>query len=94
MTSPKEFDLEDPMELVGVAVPGGDDDQALDGIVQEYLFMGWSQTQIMFLFKSPHYGATHQIYERKGAAYVNERVHHLADRWADGWIREGDTRNA
>ena len=90
----KEFDPQDPMELVGVAVPGGDDDQALDGIVQEYLFMGWSPRQIMFLFKSPYYAATHQIYERKGAGYVSERVRHLADRWADGWIREESKRNA
>jgi hypothetical protein len=85
----KEFDPEDPMELVGVAIPEGDDDLALDGIVQEYLFMGWNVTQIMFLFTSPYYGATHQIYERKGSAYVTERVHHLASQWADGWIREG-----
>ena len=94
MAVTKEFDPEDPMELVGVAVPEGDDDEALDGIVQEYLFMGWSQSQILFLFTSPYYGATHQIYERKGAAYVNERVQQLAERWANGWIREESKYNA
>ena len=94
VTVTKEFDPEDPMELVGVAVPEGNDDEALDGIVQEYLFLGWSPTQIMFLFTSPYYGATHQIYERKGAAYVSERVQRLAERWADGWIREEGKPNA
>ena len=28
-----EFDPEDPLELVGVEIPGGDADEALDGIV-------------------------------------------------------------
>ena len=42
----KDFEPDDPMELVGVAIPGSDPDQALDGIVQEYLFMGWSGRRI------------------------------------------------
>ena len=93
-TVAKEFDPQDPMELVGVAVPGTDDDQVLNGIVREYLFMGWSPKQVLFLFKSPYYGATHRIYERKGEAYVKEKIQHLADQWAAGWIREGGKRDA
>ena len=42
-----EFDPEDPMELVGVEVSGSDPDQALDAIVQEYLFMGWKPAMIL-----------------------------------------------
>ena len=48
----KDFDPEDPEELVGVAIPGGDADQQLDCIVQEYLLMGWGFQQIMVLFRS------------------------------------------
>jgi hypothetical protein len=84
-----EFDPEDPLELVGVEVSGGDPDQVLDGIVQEYLFMGWSPLQILFLFRSPHYGATHQIYKAKGEAYVKERVQRLAKEWDKGWLTGG-----
>ena len=54
----KEFEPEDPMELVGITVPDCDSDQVLDGIVQEYLFMGWSAQQILLLFWSPYYGGT------------------------------------
>ncbi len=79
------------MELVGIAVPDSDSDRVLDGIVQEYLFMGWSARQILLLFVSPYYGATHQIYREKGADYVKERIGSLAEKWDQGWIRGGKT---
>ncbi len=86
-----EFDPEDPLELVGVEIPGGDADEALDGIVQEYLFMGWKPLQILALFRSPHYGATHQIYRQKGEAHVKLRVQHLAQEWSRGWLKGGES---
>jgi hypothetical protein len=81
-----EFDPEDPLELVSVEVPGTDTDQALEDIVQEYLMMGFKPAQILFLFRSPHYGATHQIYRAKGHDYVKQRVHALAAQWSQGWL--------
>ncbi len=95
MINPKdtELDPDDPMELVGVAMPGGDADQVLDDLVQEYLFMGWSPTQIMYLFRSPHYAATHHIYQQMGADYVKERIAQLSQQWNRGWIN-GGTQNA
>ena len=81
----KEFDPEDPMELVGTEVPS-DPDEALDDIIQEYLMMGWKPAQLFFLFRSPHYGATHQIYRLKGHEYVKERVYRLAAQWSSGWL--------
>ena len=84
----KEFDPEDPEELVGVAIPGGDTDQQLECIVQEYLLMGWAFQQIMVLFRSPHYAATHQIYRQKGEGYIKDRVHQLVSQWRQGW-RQG-----
>ncbi len=82
----KDLDPEDPTELVGVAIPGGDSDQPLDCIVQEYLLMGWGFQQIMVLFRSPHYGATHQIYRQKGEVHVKDRVQQLVSQWRQGWI--------
>ena len=86
----KEFEPDDPMELVGVSVPDGDPDQVLDGIVQEYLMMGWSPRQILFLFRSPYYAVSHQVLTGKGEDYVEERVRRLADKWASGWIDGGE----
>ena len=85
---PKDFDPEDPNELVGVNFPGGDAKQALDSIVQEYLFIGWTAQQILMLFWSPYYGATNQIFRQMGLAHVKERIKQLADQWNKGWIRE------
>ena len=82
----KDFDPEDPEELVAVAILGGDADQQLDCIVQEYLLMGWGFQQIMFLFRSPHYGATHQILRSKGEEHVKDRVQQLVAQWREGWI--------
>ncbi len=82
----KEFDPEDPMELVGVEAPGGDPDQALDTIVQEYLWLGWNSLQILMLFRSPQFGVTHQIYRQKGEAYVKARVQRLTQEWRAGWL--------
>lgn len=86
----KEFDPEDPMELVGVSVPAGEPEQALDEIVQEYLFMGWTPAEILFLFKSPHYSATHHIYRLKGHDFVKERVQRIAEAWRQGWLARGE----
>ncbi len=86
MPADKEFDPEDPMELVGVEIPGGDADQLVGDIIQEYLFMGWTELQILFLFRSPHYMATHQIYRQRGETYVKERIQHMAEQWSRGWI--------
>ncbi len=86
MPADKEFDPDDPMELVGVEIPGGDADQRMDDIIQEYLFIGWTELQILFLFRSPHYMATHQIYRQRGERCVMERIQRMAEQWSRGWI--------
>ena len=83
----KQYEPEDPNELVAVSVPGGNSDQVLDGLVQEYLLMGWTEWEIKILFRSPYYGATHQLFREKGEAQVNERIHDLAEQWNQGWIK-------
>ncbi|MCH8087995.1 MAG: hypothetical protein IIC81_09125 [Chloroflexi bacterium] len=88
----KEFDPEDPMELVGVEVVG-DSDVVMEQIIQEYLSMGWSSSAIFFLFRTPNYMATHRIYKEKGDSYVKKRIKQMAEQWAKGWIR-GDRVDA
>ena len=83
----KDYEPEDPNELVGVSVPGGHSGEVLDGIVGEYLLMGWTEREIKFLFRSPHYGATHQIFRRLGEDQVNGRIHDMAEQWNNGWLK-------
>ncbi len=64
------------MELVGMAVPGGDLRAMAECLVEEYLLMGWDERQVMLLFTRPCFRATHRIYRDKGEG---EGVGALAD---------------
>lgn len=86
----KEFDPEDPMELVGVEAPGGDADEAINGIALEYLLLGWSQARILSLFRNPLYKVTHQLYLLKGHEYVKQRISALVQQWNNGWLNGGE----
>ena len=87
----KDYEPEDPNELVAVAIPGGDLDQVLNGLVQEYLLMGWTEREIKFLFRSPNYGATHQIFRQMGEDQVNKRIRDMAEQWRNGWLKTQET---
>ena len=87
MSKPVEPD--DPMELVGVEVPGCDSEEVLDDVVQEYLLMGWGAQQILMLFASPYYAFTHGIYRQLGPTRVRRRVLELFEQWNQGWIKGG-----
>ncbi len=80
MTEPA--DAAEPMELVGVAVPGGDSRVMAQCLVEEYLLLGWDERQIMLLFARPCFGATHRIYREKGEAYVRSLIEEVRARWA------------
>ena len=86
----KKFDPEDPMELVGVEIPGIDPTVMLDDIVREYVLLGWDASRILELFRSPQFGATHHLLQLKGEAYVTERVQRVVDEWNQGWLTGGD----
>ncbi len=82
----KDFDPDDPMEMVGVAIPDGDEVETIDGLITEYLMMGWTRTQIGFLFASPYFMGTNQMLLRKGKEYITNRIDHLATEFNKGWI--------
>ncbi|MCC6168443.1 MAG: hypothetical protein IT329_14565 [Caldilineaceae bacterium] len=71
-----EFVDEDPMELVGVVMPGepGMMDAMATAIVEEYVLLGWDEPRLMTLFVNPLFLATHRIYRQKGEAYVRDLV--------------------
>tara|TARA_B100000315_G_C14160822_1_gene399966 strand:+ start:276 stop:548 length:273 start_codon:yes stop_codon:yes gene_type:complete len=87
----KAFELQDPMELVGIALPQEDVDYMAECLVEEYLFLGWNDGQLMSLFTSPFFQATHRIYHDKGEAHVRSLVQRVRDRWSSGWIQRGES---
>lgn len=81
--SSKSFESEDPLELVGMAIPGAEEDLELmaQAIVQEYLWLGWSPARLKTLFVNPLFLATHRVYLEKGEAYVDALIHQLSLEW-------------
>ena len=71
-----EFDTEDPMELVGMVLPGeaGQLEAMAECVVEEYVRMGWDERRLMVLFVNPMFLATYRIYRQKGEAYVRNLV--------------------
>lgn len=76
------------MELVGMAVPGGDLRAMAECLVEEYLLMGWDERQVMLLFTRPCFRATHRIYRDKGEVYVRSLIQDVRARWARDSSRE------
>lgn len=79
----KEFEDEDPMELVGVVLPSepGQLERMAETFVEEYVRMGWDESRLMTLFTQPLFMATHRIYRQKGEAYVRDLVRKTCARY-------------
>ena len=87
----KAFEAQDPMELVGIALPQEDVDLMAECLVEEYLFLGWNDKKLMSLFTRPFFQATHRIYHEKGEEYVRSLIQRVHDKWSSGWLQRGES---
>lgn len=78
-----EFVEEDPMDLVGIVLPGepGQLEAMAECFVEEYVRMGWDEPRLMTLFVTPLFMATHRIYRQKGEAYVRDLIRKMSAKW-------------
>jgi hypothetical protein len=69
----KQFETEDPMELVGILMEG--DVQAIEEMglifVEELANMKWPREEIEAVFKDPFYRGPHTVYRARGPAFVS-----------------------
>jgi hypothetical protein len=81
---------EDPMELVGLVLPGeaGQLERMAEVIVEEYVRMGWDEKRLMVLFTHPMFQATHRIYQLKGEAYVGQLLKQMCSKYRWNTNRE------
>lgn len=79
----KAFDPEDPLELVGMVMPGepGQLEAMAECFIEEYVRLGWDEPRLMTLFTNPLFMATHRIYQQKGEDYVRSLIRSIAARW-------------
>lgn len=79
----KEFEEEDPMDLVGMVLPGeqGQLEAMAECFIEEYVRLGWDEQRLMTLFTSPMFLGTHRIYRQKGEQYVRSLIRQTVARW-------------
>lgn len=79
----KECEPDDPMELVGVALPGSTEAMRDMAYVfaEEFARMGMDAEAILQLFASPFYGGAHQAYRALGADEVRAIVRECVGVW-------------
>jgi hypothetical protein len=76
-----EVEDDDPMELVGVALPDGDPDELAHSIVEEFIRMGLSDQELLRLFHEPFYAGPHAIWRSRGDGYVRELIERGRECW-------------
>jgi pyrroline-5-carboxylate reductase len=79
-----EFVAEDPMELVGMVMPGGPGqlEAMAECLVEEYIRMGWDEERLMTLFKNPMFAGTFRVFRHKGEGYVRELIQNVSKKWS------------
>ncbi|OGS04286.1 MAG: hypothetical protein A3G41_04130 [Elusimicrobia bacterium RIFCSPLOWO2_12_FULL_59_9] len=87
----KEFDPEDPLELVGVGLPEGNLEEMAQCLVEEYVRDGWDDESLLKLFQDPFYRMAHQIYKEAGEARILKLVQLARKKW--GGFERGDAHS-
>jgi hypothetical protein len=79
----KDFEADDPMELVGVELPGSPEtmrDMAY-AFAEEFARMGYRGSQIETLFKTPFYAGAYRAYLALGEAEIQAIIGECVAAW-------------
>ncbi len=69
----KEFDPEDPMEMIGVELPGQSEAEVRDMVLcyaEEFARDGWNEEKLLAMFRNPFYLGPHLVWRQKGDSFV------------------------
>ncbi len=83
MVAAKPFEPDDPLALVGVALPPSEDalEEMARTFVQEYLLQGWDERRLLAIFRNPFYRAPHLVYRARGEEYVRRLIAGVLAGW-------------
>ena len=78
-----EFDFEDPLELNGVGLICEEDTTELmtECFVEEFMRLGYNHTQILALFRNPHYLGMNLALQNRGEQFVRDKIAEVFARW-------------
>jgi hypothetical protein len=86
----KAFEVDDPMELVGVVLPA--DAAAMRDMAyvfaEEFARTGFNAETIVRIFQHPFYAGAHRAYEALGEAAIRGIVQECTQIWGRVWVRE------
>lgn len=72
--SSKQAEPEDPLDLVGTIVPGGDLEVLARCFIEEFAALGYNGDRLLELFRQPQYVAVHPVYRAKGEAATRRLI--------------------
>ncbi len=80
----KEFEPDDPVEMVGMQIPGQSEaalrDMALC-FAEEFVREGWNEEKIFAMFKNPFYAGPYLAWKQKGDAFVKSVIVEALNMW-------------
>lgn len=79
-----ELDSDDPMEIVGHAIPDVDEREMVLAVIDEYIRMGYGREDLWRLFSDPFYRMTHAVLIRRGRDFVVAAIDEALAHWAPG----------
>jgi len=77
----KEFEADDPMGLVGIGVPEGEPDLMAECLVEEYVRLGMSDSQLLAIFKNPFFAGAHALYRSRGEERLKAVIERARAQW-------------
>jgi hypothetical protein len=78
-----EFDFEDPLELNGIALLTEEDttEAMCECFIEEFMRMGHNTSQVLALFRNPHYLGMNMVLEKRGEQFVRDCITDIYLRW-------------
>jgi hypothetical protein len=78
-----EFDFEDPFELNGMALMTHEDttNDMAETFIEEFMRMGYGHSQILALFRNPHYLGPNMALEKRGEPFIRDLIAEVFVRW-------------
>ncbi|MDR7426535.1 MAG: hypothetical protein QN152_09965 [Armatimonadota bacterium] len=92
----KPFAPDDPLALVGVALPPSEGalEEMARTFIQEYLLQGWDERRLLALFRNPFYRAPHLVYRARGEEYVRRLIAEALAGWGQTCALQEESHHA
>ena len=79
-----EFDPEDPLEMIGVELPGQSEERLRDMALcfaEEFIRDGWGEERLFGMFRTPFYQGPYLVWKQKGDEFVRGVIGDAMKRW-------------